>query len=109
MQQGTVSSADRLSHGVIAWPQVRRIPMKTSKKSHKKEDPAPKRIGACGGPWDPIAPPHGYPLGPPRPPRDGTSTLVEARATRYDYVYELDRHVVPRRDDDPNAKVTLLQ
>ena len=28
MQQGTVSSADRLSQGVIAWPQVRRIPEK---------------------------------------------------------------------------------
>ena len=32
MQHGTVSSADRLSQGVIAWPQVRRIPMKTSCK-----------------------------------------------------------------------------
>jgi len=35
MQQGTVSSADRLSQGVIAWPQVRQIPMKTSEKSRK--------------------------------------------------------------------------
>jgi len=38
---------------------------KTSEKSRKKEKMA--KIGACGGPWDPIAPPHGYPLGPPRP------------------------------------------
>ena len=66
-QLGTVSSADRLSQGVIAWPQVPRIPMKTSKKSHKKRKP--EKIGACGGPWDPIPPPHGYPLGPPRAPR----------------------------------------
>lgn len=41
---------------------------------------------------------------------DGSRRRNDARrATRYDYVYELDRHVVPRRDDDPNAKVTLLQ
>ena len=68
MHHGTVSSADRLSQGVIAWPQsVRRIPTKTSKNRKKEENP--KKIGACGGPWDPISPPHGYPLGPPRPPR----------------------------------------
>ena len=36
MHHGTVSCADRLSQGVIAWPQVRRIPMKTSKKSREK-------------------------------------------------------------------------
>ena len=28
-----------------------------------------QKIGACGGPWDPISPPHGHPLGPPRRPR----------------------------------------
>ena len=36
---------------------IRRIPGKIEK------------IGACGGPWDPISPPHGHPLGPPRRPR----------------------------------------
>ena len=34
-----------------------RIPMKTSKKSPKRKK-SPEKIGACGGPWDPIAPPH---------------------------------------------------
>ena len=42
--------------------------LKTSKKSREKRKKSEK-IGACGGPWDPIFPPHGYPLGPPRPPR----------------------------------------
>jgi len=43
VQQGTVSSADRLSQGVIAWrraswPQMREIPSKNKcKKSTKKE------------------------------------------------------------------------
>ena len=181
MHHGTVSSADRLSQGVIAWPQVRRIPMKTSKKTPKKKNnpkksapaaghgtPSPPRmdtlwgpragpehcarsvhaagrtpsywpydqvvteclilrpramqvincaswhgqqrrqavarrdsmaarpanslkqvknrqkekkcrkIGACCGPWDPISPPHGYPLGPPPPPR-ATLTVIWAR------------------------------
>ena len=32
MQQGTFSSADRLSQGVIAWPQVRRIPKNSQRK-----------------------------------------------------------------------------
>ena len=71
MHHGTVSCADRLSQGVIAWPQVRRIPMKTSKKSRKKKKL--QKIGACGGPWDPISPPHGHPLGPPRRPRVNAS------------------------------------
>ena len=44
-----------------------RIPMKTSKKLRKKKKS--EKIGACGGPWDPISPPHGCPLGPPPPPR----------------------------------------
>ena len=44
MQLGTVSSADRLSQGVIAWPQVRRIPMKTSKKSREKRKNAKNTI-----------------------------------------------------------------
>ena len=43
-----------MSQGVIAWPQVRRIPMKTSKRKYRV------KIGACGGLGDPIAPP---PLG----------------------------------------------
>ena len=56
MQHGTVSSADRLSQGVIAWPQVRRIPMKTSKKTTKKKNNPKKSAPAAG---------HGTPS-PPR-------------------------------------------
>ena len=52
----------------------RRIPMKTSKKSRKN----PQKIGACGGPWDPISPPHGYPLGPSPPPRVASSVAAAA-------------------------------
>ena len=67
MHHGTVSCADRLSQGVIAWPQVRRIPMKTSKKSRKKKKtPKNRRLRRA---MDPISPPHGHPLGPPRRPR----------------------------------------
>ena len=85
MQHGTVSSAERMSPGGIAWPHVRRVPVKTTDKSRTKQ--AKKRqkrktiqkIGACGGPWDPISPPHGHPLGPPRRPRDLHSAGARAR------------------------------
>ena len=56
MHHGTVSCADRLSQGVIAWPQVRRIPMKTSKKPPKKKNNPKKSAPAAG---------HGTPS-PPR-------------------------------------------
>ena len=42
--------------------------MKTSKNREKKKK-NPEKIGACGGPWEPISPPHGHPLGAPRRPR----------------------------------------
>ena len=65
MQQGTVSSAERLSQGVIAWPQNAEFPQvkNRAKKEKNIKNRRPRR------PWDPIFPPHGYPLGPPRPPR----------------------------------------
>ena len=65
---------------------IRRIPMKTSKMEQKRivktrasltahwhdkgADWREQKRKSCGGPWDPISPPHGCPLGPPRPPRD---------------------------------------
>ena len=66
-----VSSADRLSQGVIAWPQVRRIPMKTSKKSPKKSKNRSARLRRAMGPhlppaWSMV---HGHPLASGRAPR----------------------------------------
>ena len=55
MHHGTVSSADRLSQGVIAWPQVRRIPMKTSKKWPKKKN-IPKKSAPAAGHGTPSPP-----------------------------------------------------
>ena len=55
MQHGTVSSADRLSQGVIAWrraswPQMREIPSKNKCKKSTKKEKRPEKIGACCGP-----------------------------------------------------------
>ena len=60
MHHGTVSSADRLSQGVIAWPQVRRIQQvknRAKKKNAKKSAPAagrgtpsPPRMDTLWGP-----------------------------------------------------------
>ena len=46
MQQGTVSSADRLSQGVIAWLQVQTL---------RKEEKHAEKFGACDGLGDPRA------------------------------------------------------
>ena len=56
MHHGTVSCADRLSQGVIAWPQVRRIPMKQVQNRAKKNNAralsgAGKRTAASGVAW----------------------------------------------------------
>ena len=77
MQHGTVSSAERMSQGVIAWPQVRRIPMKTSKKSQKN----PEKIGACGGPGTP-SPPRMDTLWGPRAGPEGPGPQLRLRADK---------------------------
>ena len=66
-QHGTVSSADRLSQGVIVsmWPQVRRIPMKTSEKSRKKAQKNRRLRRAIG----PHLPPAWIPSRAPAPPQ----------------------------------------
>ena len=86
MQQGTVSSADRLSQGVIAWPQVRRIPLKTSKKSRKKEKSRKsRRLRRAVGPH---LPPAWVPSRAPAPPqrrrgeRERVRLFGESRAAR---------------------------
>ena len=74
----TVSSADRLSQGVIAWPQGRRIPRKQVKNRQKMRKNR-------GGPWDPIFSPHGHPLGAPRRPRGViryTASTCKARCVK---------------------------
>ena len=38
--------------------------------------------GHCGGPWDPIFPPHGHPLGAPRRPRGAQSTELASSDSR---------------------------
>ena len=89
MQHGTGSSAERMLQGVIAWPQVRRAPMKTSKKSPKKSE----KIGACGVPWDPSppcmdtpsgvwGPRAGRPRAPPPAPDTATRQEPTQRAGR---------------------------
>ena len=56
MQHGTVSSAERMSQGVIAWPQVRRIPLKQVKNRAKKEKSTKnRRLRRAGGPHLPPA------------------------------------------------------
>ena len=69
VQQGTVSSADRLSQGVIAWPQVRRIPMKTSKNREKKKK-IPKKSAPAAGHGTPSPPRMDTLWGPRAGPED---------------------------------------
>ena len=64
MQHGTFSSADRLSQGVIAWPQVRRIPMKTSKNPQKRTISENRRLRRA---IRPHPPPAWTPSGAPAP------------------------------------------
>ena len=56
---------------------IREILMKTRENRAKKKNRG--KIGACGGPWDPISPLHEYPLGAPPPPRGVPHSMCRIR------------------------------
>ena len=55
MQHGTVSGAERMSQGVIAWPQVRRIPKVKNRAKKEKNFEKNRRLRRAMGPHLPPA------------------------------------------------------